>query len=40
MPTGFVNVSVPMHLAKGENTIRLHVPEAAIGYAIYGVEQL
>jgi hypothetical protein len=27
VPTGFVNVSVPMHLAKGENTIRLHVPE-------------
>ena len=27
VPTGFVNVSVPMHLAKGENTIRLHVLE-------------
>ena len=25
--TGFVNVGMPMHLAKGENTIRLHVPE-------------
>ena len=27
VPTGFVNVSMPMHLAKGENTIRLHVPD-------------
>ena len=27
VPTGFVNVSVPMHLAKGANTIRLHVPD-------------
>ena len=25
--TGFVNVGMPMHLAKGENTIRLHVPD-------------
>lgn len=27
VPTSFINVSVPMHLAKGANTIRLHVPE-------------
>ena len=27
VPTSFVNVSVPIHLAKGANTVRLHVPE-------------
>jgi hypothetical protein len=27
VPTWFINVSVPMHLTKGENTVRLHVPE-------------
>jgi hypothetical protein len=27
VPTGFVNVSVPMHFAKGKNTMHLHVPD-------------
>ena len=27
VPTVFMNVSVPIHLAKGTNTVRLHVPE-------------
>jgi hypothetical protein len=27
VPTWFINLSVPMHLAKGKNTVRLHVPE-------------
>lgn len=27
VPTSFINVGVPLHLAKGENIVRLHVPE-------------
>lgn len=29
VPTNFVSISTPIHLQKGENTIRLHVPEGA-----------
>jgi len=29
VPTSFVSVSIPIQLYKGENTIRLHVPEGA-----------
>jgi hypothetical protein len=28
VPTSFINVGVPLHLAKGENTVRLQVPES------------
>ena len=27
VPTSFLNVTMPLHLAKGANTVRLHVPE-------------
>jgi hypothetical protein len=27
VPTNFVTVSVPLHLTKGENIVRFHVPE-------------
>jgi hypothetical protein len=27
VPTSFINVRVPIHLAKGENTVLLHIPE-------------
>jgi hypothetical protein len=29
VPTSFINVGVPLHLAKGENTVRLQVPEGS-----------
>ena len=27
VPTGFIDVTTPIELAKGSNTVKLHVPE-------------